>query len=207
MRNKRKAKRILRAFGKESYKARIAYVNSFLPEKSSFIGSISYRHTLRRAAIVALVLIMVMALAVSAYAAVKHYMNYTKVVHRDNDSYIANSEYDKDKKVVFYEPQYVPERYTLISEETDESQLMVTWNYLGIGNDILTIRCGPDFSNYYIDNEHATTETLTLESVEVVVYVFDSFKICLFQYGDTVVSIMGDLSNEEIIGIIDGMIY
>ena len=67
MRNKRKAKRILRAFGKESYKARIAYVNSFLPEKSSYIGSISYRHALRRAVIVALILVMIMALAVTAY--------------------------------------------------------------------------------------------------------------------------------------------
>lgn len=207
MRNRIKAKGILRAFGKETYKARIAYVDSFLPEKSSYVGSISYRHALRRAVIVVLLVALIMALAVSAYAAVLHYLNYTRVVNPDNDAYLANKEYNVgDDEVVFYEPKYVPEGYVLISEEISDNQLMKTWNYRGIFNDILTIQCGPDFGNYFIDNENSTSETVVVGDIEVVVYDFGSFKLGLFQYNDTVVEIIGCLNTDEIKRIIEGMI-
>lgn len=207
MRNRIKAKRILRAFGKETYKARIAYVDSFLPEKSSYVGSISYRRALRRAVIVVLLVALIMALAVSAYAAVLHYLNYTRVVNPDNDAYLANKEYNVgDDEVVFYEPKYVPEGYVLISEEISDNQLMKTWNYRGIFNDILTIQCGPDFGNFFIDNENSTSETVVVGDIEVVIYDFGSFKLGLFQYNDTVVEIMGSLNTDEIKKIIEGMI-
>ena len=42
-RSEREAKKILKAFGKAELKARVEYVDSFLPEKASFWRSISYR--------------------------------------------------------------------------------------------------------------------------------------------------------------------
>ncbi len=38
MRSNKEAKKILKAFGKEAYKERIEYVDSFMPEKTSFMG-------------------------------------------------------------------------------------------------------------------------------------------------------------------------
>ena len=127
MRSKRKAKRILRAFGKESYKARIAYVDSFLPEKAPYVASISYRHALRRAAIVFLVLIMVMALAVSAYAAVVPYLNYTKVVHPDNDEFVINGSDGRKMSVQAIDLTYVPKGYELEYYDYDQQFDEKTW--------------------------------------------------------------------------------
>ena len=207
MRNDRRAKKILKTFGKETYRRRVEFINAAVPDKVSFVGSISYRHALRRAVIVVLLVALIMALAVSAYAAVLHYLNYTRVVNPDNDAYLANKEYNVgDDEVVFYEPKYVPEGYVLISEEISDNQLMKTWNYRGIFNDILTIQCGPDFGNYFIDNENSTSETVVVGDIEVVVYDFGSFKLCLFQYNDTVVEIIGCLNTDEIKKIIEGMI-
>ena len=99
MRSDREAKKVLKAFGKEAYMERIKYVDSFLPENTSFIRTISYKHAIKRVAFVALLLILVLALAVSAYAAVVYYLNYTKVIHNDNDEYIydTSGEYQDEK--------------------------------------------------------------------------------------------------------------
>lgn len=205
MRNKRKAKRILRAFGKESYKARIAYVNSFLPEKSSYVGSISYRHALRRAVIVALILVMIMALAVTAYAAVKHYMNYTKVVHPDNDEYVSNGEYDYDVEASFFTPTYVPERYHLVNEYYDDISRQQIFEYEGENSDRLVIMQCLDREGFHVDNERSESKSIMVGNIEVIVYDFSDELLAVMQYGNNLITIAGIVDEGELEQIIDGM--
>ena len=205
MRNKRKAKRILRAFGKETYKARIAYVDSFLPEKSSFIGSISYRHALRRAAIVALVLIMIMALAVTAYAVVKYYLNYTKVVHSDNDEYVLNDNSSNKLSVETIELTYVPEGYELEYYDYDQQFDEKTWVFARTNGESLIIILSTDLDRFNIDNERSVSEQITVGNLEGIKYSFDGEILCVFQYENMVIRVISTLDDNEIVRLINGL--
>lgn len=205
MRNKRKAKRILRAFGKEAYKTRIEYVNSFLPEKVSYVRSISYRHALRRAAIVALVLVMIMALAVTAYAAVTHYLKYTKVVHPDNDEYVANGEYESDREFTYFEPSYIPDRYSLYMLDDDQLNKYITWEYRGEENKSLTIMQFAEGTIFHIDNEKSTSRVKMIGNIEATIYDFPNEILAVTQYDNTVIVIIGGLTDKELEEIVQGM--
>ena len=206
MRSDREAKRVLKAFGKEAYKERIKYVDSFLPEKTSFIKSINYRHTLRRVAMVALMVILIMALAVSVYAAVMHYLNYTRVEHPTNDEYVPNSEAtDTNPEGIFFEPTYVPEGYELESEDYDEIFDEKEWKYVKSDNITLVIRESHSSSAFNIDNERSTRETITIDNYEVVTYDWGEEKNYILQYDDTVITIIGSISSDEVGQIIRGL--
>ena len=205
MSNKRKAKRILRAFGKEAYKARVEYVNSFLPEKVSYVGSISYRHALRKAVIVALVLVMIMALAVSAYAAVKHYLNYTKVVHPDNDEYVLNDNSGEKLGVESYELTYVPEGYELEYYDYDQQFDEKTWVFARPNGESLIIILSTDLDRFNIDNERSVSEPITVGNLEGIKYSFDGELLCVFQYENMVIRIIGTLDDNETTRIIKGL--
>lgn len=205
MNNKRKAKKILRAFGKETYRARVEYVNSFLPEKVSYVRSISYRHTFRRIAIAALVLVMIMALAVSAYAAVKHYLNYTKVVHPDNDEYVSNGEYDYDVEASFFTPTYVPERYNLVNEYYDDISRQQIFEYEGENSDRLVIMQCLDREGFHVDNERSESKSIMVGNIEVIVYDFSDELLAVMQCGNNLITIAGIVDEGELEQIIDGM--
>jgi len=205
MNNKRKAKKILRAFGKETYKARIAYVDSFLPEKVSYVRSISYRHALRRAAIVALVLIMIMALAVSAYAAVKHYLNYTKVVHSDNDEYVLNDNSSNKLSVETIELTYVPEGYELEYYDYDQQFDEKTWVFARTNGESLIIILSTDLDRFNIDNDRSVSEQITVGNLEGIKYSFDGEILCVFQYENMVIRVISTLDDNEIVRLINGL--
>ncbi len=205
MKSDREAKKILKAFGKEAYKERIKYVDSFLPEKTSFLGSISYRHTLRRVGMVALLVVLIMALAVSAYAAVMHSLNYTRIEHPTNDEYVANDN-GSNEEAVFYEPTYVPEGYELESVECDDLFGDKDWIFRRSDTEVLEISQMTKETHFNIDNEHNTFDKFTIEDVEAVVYKSADEAICIFQYNGTVIIISGSISTEEIDKIIRGMI-
>lgn len=215
MKSKREAKRILRAFGREEGKARIRYVDSFLPEKTSFIGSISYRHMLRRAAIVVVLMAMIMALAVSAYAAVMHYLNYRKIEHQDNDEYlpIDDNAYQHETydDISFLEPTYIPDDFSLKSEECDEVFKEKTWYYSGTHGKTLEIMEYPAVWGFHVDNERGTLSKETIEDTEVIIYSFSGgvagfFQMSYFQYERMLISIAGDISIDELRMVIEGII-
>ena len=205
MKSDREAKKILKAFGKEAYKERIKYVDSFLPEKTSFLGSISYRHTLRRVGMVALLVVLIMALAVSAYAAVMHYLNYTKIEHPTNDEYVANDN-GSNEEAVFYEPTYVPEGYELESVECNDLFGDKDWIFRRSDTEVLEISQRTKETRISIDNEHTIVSAITVEDIEAVIYKSADEAICIFQYNGTVITISGSISTEEIKKIIRGMI-
>ena len=206
MKSDREAKKVLKAFGREAYKERIKYVDSFLPEKTSFIKSINYRHTLRKVAMVALMVILIMALAVSVYAAVMHYLNYTRVEHPTNDEYVPNSEAtDTNPEGILFEPTYVPEGYELESEDYDEIFDEKEWKYVKSDNITLVIRESHSSSAFNIDNERSTRETITIDNYEVVTYDWGEEKNYILQYDDTVITIIGSISSDEVGQIIRGL--
>ena len=206
MKSEREAKKILKAYGKAEFRARVNYVDSFLPDKTSFAGAISYRHAMKRIGMITALLILVMALAVSVYAASMHILNYTKIVHDTNDEYRSNIEtVDKVKDIEFYEPTYIPDRFVLDKAECDELFQEKTWIYTGPDNETLIIMQHSDDVNIHIDNERSESEAFTVDNLEGVLYDFRDEIACVIQYESTVITITGTIDREELINVIRGM--
>ena len=209
MRSKKEAKRILKAFGRAEGKARIEYIDSFLPEKTSYIGSINYKHMLRRAAIVVVLMVMIMALAASAYAAVLHYLNYKRAELSDHDQYSSLEEnahpdgtYDA---ITFYEPTYIPDGYTLESEDYVEEIQYKHLIYVAKNGKSLSIIEFPEGVKFQVDNETSTRSTEVIDDTEVVIYSFEGETMGILQFDKTVIVIDGSLGLDEIKKIILGL--
>ena len=206
MKSEREAKKILKAYGKAEFRARVNYVDSFIPGKTSFAGAISYRHALKRIGMITAVLILVMALAVSVYAASMHILNYTKIVHDTNDEYRSNIEtIEKAKDIEFFEPTYIPDGYVIDTVEQDDLFQEMTWIYTGPDNENLIISQLPDYANIYIDNERSESEAFALGNLEGVLYDFRDELVCVIQYESTVITISGPVDRDELTQIIRGM--
>ena len=206
MRSNIEAKKILKAFGKEAYIERIKYVDSFMPEKILFIRSISYRHTFRRVVTIALLVILIMVLAISAYAGVIHYFNYTKIVHADNDEYIFNNEYiNKINKTDYFIPTYVPAGYSRSNEYSDEKGDQKTFVYEGKNNESLVIKQSLNRSGFHIDNERSESKTVIICDIEVIIYDFSDEIMAVFQYNNNWITIAGKIDETEVEKIIIGM--
>ena len=206
MKSEREAKKILKAYGKAEFRARVNYVDSFIPGKTSFAGAISYRHAMKRIGMITALLILVMALAVSVYAASMHILNYTKITHDTNDEYRSNiGSVDKVKDIEFFEPTYVPDRYVIDTVEHDELFQEMTWIYTGPDNENLIISQLPDYANIYIDNERSESEAFTVDNLEGVLYDFRDEIVYVIQYGSTVITISGPVDRDELTQIVRGM--
>lgn len=206
MKSEREAKRILKAYGKAEFKARVDYVDSFLPDKTSFVGAISYRHALKRIGMITAILILVMALAVSVYAASMHILNYTKIVHDTNDEYRSNNEIsEQGTGIEFFEPSYIPDGYVIETVEHDVLLKEKSWIYIGPNNENLIILQHPDDANIYIDNERSRSEEFAVDNLEGVLYDFQDEIVCVIQYGSTVITIIGPINRDELIKVIRGM--
>jgi hypothetical protein len=206
MKSEREAKKILKAYGKAEFRARVNYVDSFIPGKTSFAGAISYRHAFKRLGMITALMILVMALAVSVYAASMHILNYTKIVHDTNDEYRSNIEtVDKVKDIEFFEPTYIPDRFVLDKAEYDELFQEKTWIYTGPDNETLIIMQHSDDVNIHIDNERSESEAFTVDNLEGVLYDFRDEIACVIQYESTVITITGTIDREELINVIRGM--
>ncbi len=205
------AKRILKAFGKAEFKSRVEYVDSYLPEKTSFWESISYRHAFRRAGMVAVLVILIMALGASTYAAVMYRLNLTKTVDQVADRYV--SEYSDDNgdglydgEVTYYEPTSIPSGFELVSDTYDEIFKIREWSYKTSDNKVLTIEeRPPGNAAYYFDNERSERSVLEINDIEVVVYEWKYELAGMFQYEDLIVIIDGSISKDDLRTIIENM--
>lgn len=208
MRSDREAKKVLKAFGKEAYKERIKYVDSFLPENTSFIRTISYKHAIKRVAFVALLLILVLALAVSAYAAVVYYLNYTKVIHNDNDEYIydTSGEYqDENTNGIYFEPTYIPNEYKLSKIDNDELFHEKTWIYENKSGDTLRIFQSLEGTDFHVDNERSVVDIFNVGSIQVTEYKYNDEIVSFMQYKNMVINIQGQLDRYELEKVIEGL--
>ena len=205
MNNRRKAKKVLKLFGKESYRLRIRYIDSFLPESTSRIGSIAYRHTVRRLGLVVLLLVLIMAFATSVYAAIRHYFNFTKTEYSNSDEYISNDYNGAPSKVVFFEPEYIPKGYELETVEYNEIFDRKEWLYKNSEGGILKIWQGNNAVTISVDNERSKSWKITVEDIEVIIYSFTDSMMGMMQIDDTIIMIKGPISEEEMKKIIEGM--
>ena len=205
MNSKRKAKKVLKTFGKETYKSRIGYVDSFLTERTSRVGSVAYRHAARRLVVAVLLLILIMAFAVSAYAAIKHYFNFTKVEHATNDEYVPNDYNFESSNVVFFEPKYIPEGYQLESMEYDEVFHQTEWIYKNSGRGIIRIMQGNNALTISLDNERSKSWKRMVGDVEVIIYEFTDSIMGMLQIDNTVIFIEGSISEDEMEKIVQGL--
>lgn len=206
MNSTREAKKILKAFGKEAYNERIKYVDSFMPEQSSYVKSANYRFRLRRTVMVAIMVVLIMALAVSVYAAVMYYLNYTKTEHLGNDEYSPqNQEPALNSESIFYEPTIIPEGYELKSVETNDIFKDKKWIYRGQENKQIVIWQGTERSVFYIDNEHSNSQTIMIGSIEAIIYDHENEITGLMQYEDTVITVTGPISLTEFENIVRGL--
>lgn len=205
------AKRILKAFGKAEFKSRVEYVDSYLPEKTSFWESISYRHAFRRAGMVAVLVILIMALGASTYAAVMYRLNLTKTVDQMADRYV--SEYNDedgnglyDGEITYYEPSFIPSGFELISDTYDDVFKVREWSYKTSDGKLLTIEeMPPGNAGYYIDNERSERSVLDISCIEVVVYEWEYELASIFQYEDMIFIIKGSISKDDLRSIIEGI--
>ncbi len=206
MKSEREAKKILKAYGKAEFKARVDFVDSFFPNKTSFIGAINYRHTLKRIGMIAVLMILVMAMAVSVYAASMYILNYTKVAHDTNDEYRSNNDTSGQKEdTMFFEPTYIPHGYVIKTVEYNEFSNEKTWIYTDPDNESLIIIQHPDYVNFHIDNERSQSEAFAIDNLEGVLYDFRDEVVCVIQYKSTVITIQSSIDREELIKLIRGM--
>lgn len=211
MRSDREAKKILKAFGKAEFNTRVNYVDSFLPEKIPLWSSINYRHAFRRAGMVALLVVLIMALGVSTYAGVMHHLKLTRTESPVADIYVDDHSIGigdnvNDCDINYYEPTFIPEGFKLVSDTFDEVFKTREWVYETQDGRELTIEENPsDNAAYHFDNERSERSVLEINDIEVVVYEWKYELAGMFQYEDLIVIINGSISKDDLRTIIENM--
>lgn len=195
MNTNRKAKKILKQFGKEAYRTRIQYINSFADEETSFIGRISYRHMMKRCALVVLILTLSFALLLVTASAfgihILHFSFFEKTDHTEIASNVTESSSEDDCE--FYEPGYIPSGYKLIAEEPF-GDIELEYIYKNEEEEYLYIdqHLADGFLSN-INNENCEISTTVIDDKEVRIYDYGERKTCLLQYNSTFILIKGIL--------------
>lgn len=208
MRSKRKAKKVLKQYGKAAYKERIRYVNSMIETAPSYVGSISWRHMAKKGLIITAVLILSFALlVVSANALGIKLFNFSFFNKSDHVEIVGNenSEAAKPNPVRFYEAGYVPEGYTFTSEDTF-SDIGLNRVYQNSKEEYLYIEQeASDGYISYLDNEDCTVTTETICGMETYIYDYGDLKVYMMQDEKVIIKITGALPAEEFEKIIYGL--
>lgn len=209
MNPRRQAKKILKLYGKAEYDARISYIKGFLPEEPSFVGRIGFRHLGKRCLVIALILTLTLAMAVVTASAFGIQLFGFKLTEWDD-----HTEIRRDEEVVlegearFYEPEYIPAGYELLSVDgfEDQDKWCVYENEEG---DYLYIdQSMSDNFTANINNEDCTKDIREVDGVEVLIYRYNdgSGSTWMFTKGKTYCDISGLLSDDEVERIIRGLL-
>ena len=208
MNPRRQAKKILKLYGKAEYDARIAYIKGFLPEEPSFVGRIGFRHLGKRCLVIALILTLTLAMAVVTASAFSIQLFGFKLTEWDD-----HTEIRRDENVVlegearFYEPEYIPEGYELLSVDgfEDQDKWYVYENEEG---DYLYIdQSMSDNFTANINNEDCTKDIREVDGVEVLIYRYNdgSGSIWMFTKGKIYCDISSILPDDEVERIIQSL--
>lgn len=203
----RKAKKVLKQFGKKAYKTRIQYVNSFIEEDSFFFGRISYRHLMKRCALAVLILILSFALVVVTASALGiHILNFSFFEKTDHTEITGNvTEHSSEEKFRFYEPDYIPDGYKLVEKESF-GDIELEYIYQNESGEYLYIdeNLAEGFVTN-INNENCKISDIVIGDKKVRIYDYGERKIYLLQYYSTYIRMNGTLSAIEFEKIIQGL--
>lgn len=196
--DKRTAKKILKQYGKAAYKERIQYVNSFLGENMSAIRRISYKHMLKRCAMVAAILILTFALIVATASAFGiHIFNFSFFEKSDHTQIISNTDATDNSVVEFYSPSYIPEGYTLVM---DESFTEIEKKLIYENKEKQLLRIEQNLADGFStnrNNEDCEVRNKILNNIEITVYDYTDYIAYMFQYNNTFFSVTAMLPEEE----------
>ena len=209
MNPRRQAKKILKLYGKAEYDARISYIKGFLPEEPSFVGRIGFRHLGKRCLVIALILTLTLAMAVVTASAFGIQLFGFKLTEWDD-----HTEIRRDEEVVlegearFYEPEYIPAGYELLSVDgfEDQDKWYVYENEEG---DYLYIdQSVADGFSSNINNEDCTKDIREVDGMEVLIYRYHDIErgIYIFNKGKMYIRIKSTLDDREVERIIRGLV-
>lgn len=211
MNSKRKAKKILKDYGKALYKSRVEYVGSFTEEKPPLVHTISYRRLMKRSLVIILVLIMAFSLLVIGANAIGiKFLNLSIFEKEDHTEVVAKEEStDDDRKSHhgFFKPGYIPAGFSLAG--TDEFEgVDITSSYINDSGEYLYITqsMSDDFSAT-LNNEDCEIRQDTIEDMEVQIYTYQNTKkiLVLLKKGDVYIQISGFITEKETRKIVLGL--
>lgn len=210
MNSKRQAKKILKMYAKESYKARIAYIDQFLDEKPPLLLRISYRHMLKQSLMVVLILVLILSLCLltaSALGIRSLKFTFTETpTHTEIVSDVIRYG-QSDTQAVFYEPTYVPWGYELVGEDSF-GDINYRYDYQNAKGEYLTIEqaLAEDF-RVSVDNENCIIRDEIIDGMEVKIYDYQDRdeKQYIFQYENTFFLIVGSINDRQAKKIIRGL--
>ncbi len=211
MNSKRKAKKILKAYGKALYKSRVEYVGSFTEDKTPLIRKISYRHLMKRSLVIILVLVMALSLLVIGANAVGiKFLNLSFFEKEDHTEVLAKDENVGDSgesRYGFYKPGYIPNGFILAG--TDEFEgVEITYSYTNDNDEYLYIaQSTSDDFNATLNNEECEMRQDTIDDMEARIYTYHGIKktLVLLKKGNVYIQISGPVTEDEVRKIVRGL--
>lgn len=194
-----KAKRILRKYAEKAYKERVSYIDSMMETDQGYFSRISFRQMGKRFAILTLVLILTFALfVVSASALGIKLFNFSFFNKADHVEIVHNEKDDSNKETMeFYNIGYVPEGYNLV-EKKDITDVWRIYTYENSNEEYLYIeQAEADSYVSNIDNENCSVSKETIREMETYIYNHGEYKVYMMENEGLIITIQGNLSQEE----------
>lgn len=210
MRDKREARKILKALGKAIYQERIHYVDTFVLENPSFFGRISYRHMMKRCLLVAVILILTFSMLVmGANALGIKFLNLSFLEFKDHTEVtVDKSAGETAEETRFYELGYVPEGYELIGKDGFLEQELSFVYENGEGVNLYIDQSVSDTFSANLNNEDCEITTEVIGELEARVARYHNTEegsSYLLRKGNIYIYIYGVLEDEEFRKIISAL--
>lgn len=205
---KRKIRKLFRAYGKHVYQARLDYVGSFLVEDEKEERRVFSKFRMRTLLVTILLLVILMTVVlVGAKTLDVPLPAFSFIEKEDHSEVTINPESDDIEKDAFLEIGYVPEGYSYVGREfiTDVSCESV---YVNDAEEYLYIdQYQSKEMTMGIDNEKCTRYTNSISGIDIEIFSYeDGRKIYLFVKSRIYVVIQGYLSDAEMERIINNLI-
>lgn len=207
----KKAEELLQAFGKELAKSRAKYADDILSGKDIplYVRTTqkkwSIRKRLKMTMILVAILILLMGLFITSVTGVsERIFNYYAEKGSVSTQIKPIEKSDTVGKLPNFEPTYLPEGYSLSSEDYDEIE-----NYkLYVSDEKKYIYMAVQLSSTYtasVDNETMQGEMTRVNIYQAQVFYDDNMSYIVWQVGNYTLDVAGTVSKEEIVKIAESV--
>jgi len=208
MSSKRKAKKVMKLYGKEIIKQRAAFADSFSEEYVPGFRKIRYKRMFKRIALTMLILIMTLSLIVATANAVGikifnfsffETSTHTELINENEKTSNGNTD-------CYYKPTVIPDNYSFITtDEIEGAEINYIYENDKKQNLVITESYNTDLTTM-IDNEKCKISTEVIGENEIKIYAYENGRsVYLLQKGKTFIMIDGTLSETEFKEIITGL--